>query len=59
VLIDRSLFGRLHAADPSLGAKPIVRRYASPEGDVEVDDEGSFLDIDTPEDYGRALGLRR
>jgi CTP:molybdopterin cytidylyltransferase MocA len=36
-----------------------VRRYASPEGDVEVDDEGSFLDIDTPEDYGRALGLRR
>ncbi len=58
VLIDRSLFGRLHAADPSLGAKPIVRQYASPEGDVEVDDEGSFLDVDTPEDYRRALGLR-
>lgn len=59
VLIDRSLFGRLHTADPRLGAKPIVRQYASPQGDVEVDDEGSFLDVDTPEDYKRALGLRR
>jgi CTP:molybdopterin cytidylyltransferase MocA len=34
-----------------------VRRYASPEGDVEVDDEGSFLDIDTPEDCRACLGL--
>lgn len=45
----------LWAADPLQGAKPIVRAHASPEGDVEVDDEGAFTDIDTPEEYARAL----
>lgn len=56
VLIDRALFAELRAADPSTGAKPIVRAHVSPAGDVSVDDEGAFLDIDTPEAYGRALG---
>jgi len=55
VLIDRSLFDALRAADQSLGAKPIVRAHASPAGDVETDDEGAFLDIDTPDDYLRVL----
>ena len=53
VLIDRSLFDAIRAADPSAGAKGVVRAHASPAGDVEVDDEGAFTDIDTPEDYGR------
>jgi molybdenum cofactor cytidylyltransferase len=51
VLIDRSLFESIRAADPNAGAKEVVRAYASPAGDVEVDDEGAFADIDTPEDY--------
>lgn len=55
VLIDRSLFGPLRTADPSHGAKSIVRAHASPAGDVVVDDEGAFLDIDTPEEYARAV----
>jgi CTP:molybdopterin cytidylyltransferase MocA len=51
VLIDRSLFSDLRAADPSEGAKPIVRAHVSPAGDVPVDDPGAFIDIDTPADY--------
>jgi molybdenum cofactor cytidylyltransferase len=58
VLIDRSLFGLLRAADPVAGAKPIVRAHVSPAGDVEVADEGAFLDIDTPEEYARIAGPR-
>ena len=53
VLIDRSLFDSIRAADPNAGAKGVVRAYASPAGDVEVADEGAFADIDTPEDYKR------
>ncbi len=58
LLIDRSLFDALRAADPEVGAKPIVRAHASAEGDIEVADEGAFLDIDTAEEYARAVSLR-
>jgi molybdenum cofactor cytidylyltransferase len=55
VLIDRILFPSLRAADPGIGAKPIVRDHVSSAGDVTVDDEGAFFDIDTPEAYEHAL----
>ena len=55
LLIDRSLFDALRNADPETGAKPVVRGHASAIGDVEVDDEGAFSDIDTASDYERAL----
>jgi len=55
VLIDRTLFAALREADPSKGAKLVVRGNVSVEGDVEVDDDGAFMDIDTPEDYEKAL----
>jgi molybdenum cofactor cytidylyltransferase len=55
VLIDRSLFDALRGADPVHGAKPIIRAHASPAGDVEVDDEGAIMDIDTPDEYQRAM----
>jgi molybdenum cofactor cytidylyltransferase len=58
LLIDRSLFGALRSADPEVGAKPIVRAHASAAGDIEIADEGSFLDIDTAEEYARALSDR-
>jgi molybdenum cofactor cytidylyltransferase len=54
VLIDRHLFPQLRAADTATGAKPIVRAHASEAGDVEVDDEGAFTDIDTPAEYAAA-----
>jgi CTP:molybdopterin cytidylyltransferase MocA len=59
VLIARSLFASLRAAEPAQGAKPIVREYASPVGDVHVDDDGAFLDIDTPDEYQRLIVDRR
>jgi molybdenum cofactor cytidylyltransferase len=55
LLIDRSLFGELRAADPSTGAKPIVRAHASPEGDIAIADEGAFIDIDTADEYEQAV----
>ena len=59
VLLDRSLFEAIRAADPRTGAKEVVRAHASPAGDVEVDDEGAFADFDTPEDYERFAAERR
>ena len=53
VLIDRTLFEALRRADPSTGAKPIVRAHVSIAGNVEVKDEGAFLDVDTPDEYAR------
>ena len=58
LLIDRALFAALRAADPSAGAKPIVRAHASPDGDIAIDDEGAFTDIDTEEDYRNTIGVR-
>src|SRR5262249_17095621 len=53
LLIDRSLFDELRRADPAEGPKPVVRRHASPAGDLAITDEGGFTDIDTEEDYRR------
>src|SRR5204862_1491799 len=55
LLVDRSLFAALRAAEPSQGAKPIVRAHVSAAGEVPVEDEGAFVDIDTPEDYERCV----
>jgi molybdenum cofactor cytidylyltransferase len=55
LLIERSLFAEFYRADDASGAKPIVRRHASPAGDIPVDDEGAFIDIDTAEDYRRLV----
>lgn len=57
LLVDRSLFDQLRHADPTEGAKPVVRAHVTPDGEVEVDDEGAFGDIDTPEEYERALSV--
>ncbi len=62
LLLDRSLFELMRRADPAAGAKPIVRQHASADGEVEVADEGAFLDVDTPDEYEallRALAGRR
>jgi molybdenum cofactor cytidylyltransferase len=55
LLIDRSLFPALRAADPAAGAKPVIRAHASREGDLETSDEGAFTDIDTMDEYERAV----
>ena len=55
LLIDRSLFDALRRADAESGAKPIVRAHASAAGDVAIEDEGAFMDIDTAAAYERAV----
>jgi len=48
-----ALLNGLRAADLSAGAQPIVRAFADRAIDVDVDDPGVLVDIDTPEDYRR------
>jgi molybdenum cofactor cytidylyltransferase len=55
VIFNRSIFGELRRADPSTGAKPVVHAHAAEEVNVDVDDEGAFIDIDTPADYERLI----
>lgn len=57
VLIARQLFGALRTADPAHGAKPIVRAHVSADGDVSVDDDQAFRDVDTPDAHARLLNL--
>jgi molybdenum cofactor cytidylyltransferase len=53
VLFDRSLFQELRRADPKTGARSVVHAHAADVLNVEVADEGAFIDIDTPNDYER------
>jgi molybdenum cofactor cytidylyltransferase len=55
VILDRSLFDDLRRADLSAGARDVIRRHRPGAIDVTVDDEGAFLDIDTPEEYERVM----
>jgi molybdenum cofactor cytidylyltransferase len=57
VIFKRALFEPLRRADPSIGAKAIVR--AARVEDVEVDDPGVVEDVDTPEDYARLFPIDR
>lgn len=58
VLFDRRTFDALRHADLGQGAKEVVHAYARELVDVDVTDEGVFTDIDTPEEYERAFGVR-
>ena len=55
ILISRALFDLVRAADDEHGAKPVIRAHASDAGDVSVDDEGAFVDIDTADEYRRII----
>jgi len=56
VIFDRALFNELRLASSETGAKPVVRSYESEIVNVSVEDEGAFIDIDTPTDYERIFG---
>lgn len=55
VIFDASLFDELRAADPTTGAKPVVRAHSQEIINLPVSDAGAFLDIDTPEAYAQLL----
>jgi len=51
VLFDRSLFDALRHAPITEGARVVVHANADRIVNVQVDDEGCLLDVDTPADY--------
>jgi len=57
ILFARALFDELRRADPALGAKPVVRAHAADGLEIEIEDDGAFADVDTPEDYERVFGV--
>ena len=57
VLFDRSLFDELRRADLEQGVKPVVRAHAASGLEIEIEDDGAFADVDTPEDYERVFGV--
>ena len=56
VLFKRAVFEELRSADPSIGARAVVRADPARVREVEVGEPGVTFDIDTPEDYRRAFG---
>ena len=55
VLFDRSTFDELRRAPLSEGAKAVVHAHAQHVVNVQVDDPGCLVDIDTPGDYQRVM----
>jgi CTP:molybdopterin cytidylyltransferase MocA len=55
VIFDRTLFQELQRADPASGARSVIHAHHADILDVEVTDEGAFIDIDTPADYQRLV----
>ena len=51
VVFDRVLFPELRGAPLEAGAKAVVRAYERQLVNVQVDDEGCLVDVDTREDY--------
>lgn len=54
VLFDALLFAALRAAPLAAGAKTVVRAFADRIVNVQVEDDGCLVDVDTPDEY-RAL----
>jgi CTP:molybdopterin cytidylyltransferase MocA len=51
VVFSRAMFDELRRADPSLGAKAVLRAHRDAIVEVDVDDPGVAGDVDTPEEY--------
>ena len=46
----------LLAADPGASARDLVRAYAARGIELQMEDDGPFLDVDTPDEYQRLVG---
>ena len=51
VIFSRQLFAELLAAPVDQGAKPVVRAHREETLEIDTDDAGVTVDIDTPEEY--------
>jgi molybdenum cofactor cytidylyltransferase len=59
VIFSRSVFDDLRHADPSQGAKAIVRAHSGAVIDLDTDDPAVVDDIDNPDDYAKAIERER
>lgn len=59
VLIARTLWPELLAADPAVGAKQVIRRHRPEGAQVEWDDSSVLTDVDTPADFDAWVASRR
>ena len=57
VIFASALFGELRHADPSQGARVVVRAHATDALDVDVADPNVLIDIDDPDAYQRVFGV--
>jgi len=55
MLVSQPLIGELLAAEPASTARAIVRSYASEGVELDVQEDGPFFDVDTPEEYRRLI----
>ncbi|CAN5788846.1 hypothetical protein BH18ACI5_BH18ACI5_15640 [soil metagenome] len=55
VLFKRDVFDELRRADPAIGARAVVRSNPDRVLDIDVDDPGVIVDVDTPADYERVF----
>ena len=55
VLFAKPLFEELRRADPAYGAKSVLRAHAEEILNLDVDDRGAFMDLDTPDEYETAI----
>jgi molybdenum cofactor cytidylyltransferase len=55
VLFDRSVFAELRRAPLDEGARAVVHAHIADIANVDVDDEGCVIDVDTPQDYEQLL----
>jgi molybdenum cofactor cytidylyltransferase len=51
VIFSRALFSELLAAGTDQGAKPVVHAHRDDTLEIDTEDEGVLIDIDTPEEY--------
>jgi molybdenum cofactor cytidylyltransferase len=56
VVFDRAVFDELRRAPVESGARVVVSAHYDQVVNVEVDDPGCIVDIDTPDEYRRVVG---
>jgi molybdenum cofactor cytidylyltransferase len=56
VLFSRSVFDELVAAPDSAGARQVVWDHADEVLEVETEQSGANVDVDTPEEYRKLVG---
>ena len=59
VLFDRTLFSELLAVEGDRGGRLLIVRHQDQVEWVEVDDPAVIMDIDSPQDYKRVLGVEK